>query len=151
MTAPVTAQTAMPALDRQTMLARLEEELRRPAFHAFLRPESKDIDVSSGTLTICMAYRPEFGMDPEADIYHGGVISSLIDLACHAAVAVQLGHRTPTIDLRVDFLRPVPGVDLLARAWPVRIGRRISRADVEIYAEGRIVAMGRGTFSSTDM
>ena len=30
----------------------------------------------------------------------------LIDLAGHAAVAVKIGRMAPTIDLRIDYMRP---------------------------------------------
>ncbi|WP_234977463.1 PaaI family thioesterase [Ferrimonas marina] len=50
--------------------------------------------------------------DPETGVIHGGVITTLMDTACGAAVICALRHKTgevelsPTLDLRVDYMRP---------------------------------------------
>jgi uncharacterized protein (TIGR00369 family) len=129
-------------------LARLEEEMQRPPLHAFLAPRAHAVDPVSGEVVIRMAFRPEFGRDPVDIGYHGGILASLIDLAGHAAVAVKIGKPAPTIDLRIDYLRPAPGVELEARARVLRAGRAIGRADIEVLADGVLVAVGRGTFST---
>jgi uncharacterized protein (TIGR00369 family) len=128
--------------------ARLEEEMRRPPFHAVLGPQAQEIDPETGEVVIRVPYRPEFGRDPVAGGYHGGVIATLIDLAGHAAVATLIGRPAPTIDLRIDYLRSAPSVTLLARARVLRAGRTVARADVEVTADGVVVAVGRGTFST---
>lgn len=127
---------------------RLEEEMRRPPFHAVLAPQAHEVDTETGEVVIRLAYRPEFSKDPVAGGYHGGVIAALIDLAGHAAVATHIGRPAPTIDLRIDYLRPAPGVTLLARARVLRAGRSVARADVDVVADGVTVAVGRGTFST---
>lgn len=135
----------VPAADA---LARLEEEMRRPPFHAVLGPQAHAVDVETGEVVIRLPFRQEFRRDPVAEGYHGGIIASLIDLAAHAAVAVKIGKPAPTIDLRIDYLRPAPGVTLVARARVLRAGRAIARADVDVIADGVLVAVGRGTFST---
>jgi uncharacterized protein (TIGR00369 family) len=129
-------------------LARLEEEMRRPPLHAFLAPRAHAVDPDSGAVVIRLPFRPEFGRDPVQVGYHGGILASLIDLAGHAAVAVKIGKPAPTIDLRIDYLRAAPGVELEARARVLRAGRAVARADVEVWADGVLVAVGRGTFST---
>lgn len=128
--------------------ARLEEEMRRPPFHTVLAPQAHEVNAETGEVVIRLAYRPEFSRDPVTGGYHGGVIASLIDLAGHAAVATHIGKPAPTIDLRIDYLRSAPGVTLLARARVLRAGRSIARADVDVIADGILVAVGRGTFST---
>jgi uncharacterized protein (TIGR00369 family) len=128
--------------------ARLQEEMRHPPFHAFLRPEAHEVDSASGDIVIRLPFRPEFGIDPVTVGYHGGVLAGLIDLAAHAAVAVQIGKPAPTINLRIDYLRPAPGVTLFARARVLCAGRSVARADVDVIADGKVVAVGRGTFST---
>ena len=55
----------------------------------------------------------------------------------------------PTIDLRIDYLRPAEG-DLLATARTVKRGRTIGVVDVEIRdTAGRMIAVGRGAYSTT--
>jgi len=134
--------------DRADALARLEEEMRRPPFHAVLAPQAHAVDPETGEVVIRLPFDPQFGRDPVNVGFHGGVIASLIDLAGHAAVAVKVGKPTPTIDLRIDYLRPAPGVTLEARARVLRAGRAIARADVDVLADGVLVAVGRGTFST---
>lgn len=130
-------------------LQRLRHELAHPPFHRFLRPEAVSVDAAQGIVVIKLPFRPEFRRADDAPDYHGGVIASLIDIAAHAAVAVQVGRIVPTIDLRIDYLRPAPGIDLVATATVLRVGRSIGRADVDISAEGMdLLAVGRGTFST---
>ncbi|HVY58592.1 MAG TPA: PaaI family thioesterase [Xanthobacteraceae bacterium] len=132
-------------------LARLREEMTRPPYHAILQPQAVRADPAAGLVVISLAYRPEFRRGPDDPAYHGGVIATLIDIAGHAAVAVHIGRMTPTIDLRIDYLRPAGASDLTATARLVRAGRSVARADVEIAdADGRLIAIGRGSFSTLD-
>ena len=95
-----------------------------------------------------MAFKPEFRRSPDSAQIHGGVIAALADIAGDYALAVTLGGGVPTIDLRVDYLRPAEG-DLLATARTVKKGRTIGVADVEIKdAAGRLIAVGRGAYST---
>ena len=130
-------------------LQRLRHELQHPPFHGFLRPEPVSVDAAAGMVVIKLPFRPEFRRAEDASDYHGGVIAALIDLAAHAAIAVQTGRMAPTVDLRIDYLRAAPGVDLTAKAKVLRLGKSIGRADVEIFDEGTsLLAVGRGTFST---
>jgi uncharacterized protein (TIGR00369 family) len=55
----------------------------------------------------------------------------------------------PTIDLRVDYLRPARRGDLLAVGRTHRVGRTVSVASVEIQdATGTVVALGRAVYAS---
>lgn len=130
-------------------LTRLAEEMARPAFHDVLGPQAVSADAADGTVVVRLPFRPEFGRDRTRSHFHGGVIASLIDLTAHAAVAVRVGHMVPTIDLRIDYLRAVAGPCLTATGRVLRAGRSVAVADVEIRGEdGRVVAVGRGAFST---
>jgi uncharacterized protein (TIGR00369 family) len=130
-------------------LARLRHELAHPPFHAVLRPEAVSADPQAGVVVIRLPYQPAFGRAGDSPEVHGGVIAALIDLAGHAAVAVQIGRMAPTIDLRIDYLRPAPAADLLATARTLKLGRAVSRVDIEVRdPAGLLVAAGRGSFSS---
>ncbi|MBL9038543.1 MAG: PaaI family thioesterase [Archangium sp.] len=57
--------------------------------------------------------------NPETRVLHGGVITTLIDACCGAAVYCKLKSTIPiaTLDLRVDFMKPAtPERDVFARA-----------------------------------
>jgi uncharacterized protein (TIGR00369 family) len=130
-------------------LIRLREEMERPPYHWFLNPRPEAVDADTGAVTITLPFRPEFRRSASEPGYHGGVIASLIDLAGHAAVALRIGRMAPTIDLRVDYMRAAGNGDLRATAKVRRAGRTTALADVEITdIDGRIIAVGRGTFST---
>jgi uncharacterized protein (TIGR00369 family) len=134
---------------REVALARLRHELAHPPFHAVLAPEAVSADIASGTVVVRLPYSPTFRRASDSDDIHGGVLAALIDITAHAAVAVQTGRMAPTVDLRIDYLRPAPGVDLYATGRTLRVGRAIARVDVEISGQGTpVVAVGRGTFST---
>jgi uncharacterized protein (TIGR00369 family) len=135
--------------DRSIALARLREELERPPFHAVLRPRPIDADPDSGTVTVALDYRDELARAPHDKSFHGGVIATLIDIAGHAAVAVKIGKMAPTIDLRIDYLRPSTGESIVARARLLKVGRMLARVDVDVTdTQGRLIAVGRGSFST---
>lgn len=130
-------------------LARLRAELADPPFHALLQPVALGVE-ADGSVSVGLDYRDELAGRRGARFFHGGVIASLADLAAHAVVALRQDGMAPTIDLRIDYLRPAESPRLVARARLLRLGRSVSRADVEIRtAEGRLVAVARGAFGST--
>jgi uncharacterized protein (TIGR00369 family) len=136
--------------DKLAALERLREEMGRPPFHCVLQPRALDADPEAGTVTIAMAYRDELARAPDEKSFHGGVIATLIDLAGHAAVAVKIGRMAPTIDLRIDYLRPSAGEDVIAYARLIKAGRTVGRVDVEVAdTQGRLIAIGRGSFSTS--
>ncbi len=66
-------------------------------------------------------------LSAHAGIFHGGVVSALLDTT--ATGAVMAGHdfakgsRLTTISLSVQYLSVAPGEDLLATGWCTRRGR----------------------------
>ncbi|HEX4411415.1 MAG TPA: PaaI family thioesterase [Xanthobacteraceae bacterium] len=135
--------------DSAQALARLREEIAGPPFHDVLRPEAIDANSELGTVTIRLSFHEKLGRGKGDKAFHGGVIASLIDLAGHAAVAVKIGRMAPTIDLRIDYMRPGNGYALIAHAKLLKAGRTIARVDIEVRdTQDRIVALGRGTFST---
>ena len=82
---------------------------------------------------IRMPFNPDFCLDEEGTMLHGGVLTALLDSAFGLAnfLAIEDVQTMATLDLRVDYLRP-------AR----------SRTDVivfaECYRETRHIAFGSG-------
>ena len=135
--------------DRSVALARLREELKRPPFHAVLRSKTRRCRSRQRYRHIALDYRDELARAPNDKSFHGGVIATLIDLAGHAAVAVKIGKMAPTIDLRIDYLRPSTGESFVARARLLKVGRMLARVDVDVTdTQGRLIAVGRGSFST---
>jgi uncharacterized protein (TIGR00369 family) len=107
------------------------------------------IRAEDGVVEMRLAWRDELGRADDSDWYHGGVISALIDIAGDYAIASRLGRGVPTIDLRVDYLRPARRGDLRALARAVKIGRTVGVADVELRdANDAVVAIGRCAYST---
>lgn len=127
----------------------LEEQLRTPAHNRWMGARAIAADRDRGTIDVVLAFRPEFGIHPEDKLFHGGIIASLIDITGHASVAVWRGGGvTPTISLQIDYLAPAPAPELRATGILRKSGRMIACADIELRARDKLVALGRGRFST---
>ena len=102
-----------------------------------------------GLVEIGMPFREEFLREDGSDWLHGGILSAVIDIAGDYAVFSKTGGDVPTLDLRIDYLRPAKRGRLTAIARTVKVGRRVSVADVEVKDEhGHVVAVGRGLYAT---
>ena len=102
-----------------------------------------------GIAEVRLPFREEFLRADGSDWYHGGVVAALIDIAGDYALWSQVGAGLPTIDLRVDWLRPARRGALLAIGRSVKVGRTVCCADIEVRDEqGTLVAIGRGTYAT---
>jgi uncharacterized protein (TIGR00369 family) len=129
----------------------LRGKLAEGSFQNFLRLELLDHDAATGAVTLRARWRPEFERGPGTRQWHGGPIAALIDIAGDFALIAKLGRGIPTIDLRIDYLRPAIDTDLIAKARTLRAGRSIGVVDIEVYdKDGRMVAAGRGSYSTLD-
>jgi uncharacterized protein (TIGR00369 family) len=80
-------------------------------------------------------------------IFHGGVISALIDTTGSAAVIAghdfDLGSRLTTVSLSVNYFSVAPGEDAFADARCTRRGGRLHFAEVAVRSEsGKPLAQG---------
>jgi uncharacterized protein (TIGR00369 family) len=102
-----------------------------------------------GSVEIRLPFREEFLRSDGSDWLHGGVVSALADIVGDYAVITKTGAGVPTIDLRVDYLRPARRGDLVGTGRTLRVGRTVSVADVEIRdSQGTVVAVGRAVYAS---
>ena len=109
------------------------------------------LSVTAETLEVevRMPIIPSLERLPESNQFHGGPIASLIDTTGDFAVGLAVGGGVPTIDLRIDYLRPAFGPYLTAHATARRVGKTIGIADVDVFgADGKLVAIGRGCYSA---
>jgi uncharacterized protein (TIGR00369 family) len=106
-------------------------------------------DPANATLVLAMELRPELERRGGSGQWHGGALAGLIDTAGDFAVALGLGAPVPTINFRVDYLRPAMTARLEATARVRRAGRTVAVVDIDVRdSEGRLVAIGRGTYGS---
>jgi uncharacterized protein (TIGR00369 family) len=123
--------------------------LAESPFHKALGLRLESIDAESQSVAIRCSFVPTIGRATGSDQYHGGVIASLIDIAGDFALIVELGHGVPTINLRVDYLRPAFGGDLIARARVRKSGRTVGVVDIDVEDTGnRLIAIGRGCYGT---
>ena len=86
------------------------------------------VRAEKGVIEVRLPFREEFLRHDGSDWLHGGVVSSLADIVGDYAVITETGQGVPTIDLRVDYLRPARRGDLLAVGRTLRVGKTVSVA-----------------------
>lgn len=128
----------------------LDGLIRNPPFHKWLGVTA--VDAGPGRAVLRIPPNKDFVGNPFIPAVHGGIIAALIDLAGGAALFVDLRFPTPTIDMRVDYLRPAyAGKALLAEARVKNAGKTVAFVDVDVTDEdGRLVATGRCAYSVKD-
>ncbi len=131
------------------VLVQLMEEMI--PFNRFLG--LKVLHVERGLVRIQIPFRDEFVGDFMRPALHGGVISTVIDVAGGFAVWTHLDSergRVSTIDLRVDYLRPGRLTTIIAEARVVRAGKRVGVVDVRVFhpdAEDVTIATGKAVYN----
>jgi uncharacterized protein (TIGR00369 family) len=91
------------------------------------------VSVQTGSAEVSLARRPDllqfFGH------FHGGVITALADQAAGIAVTSGLpaGRIAVTVEIKVNFLSPADGRELVARAKTLKMSGSIGVAAVEIF------------------
>lgn len=95
-------------------------------------------------------------------ILHGGVISSVLDMAGGAAAMIStiqkkstdnleklaaMLSKTGTINLHVDFLRPGKGTQFRIKAWTLHSGNKITFARMEMFnQDGVLISNGSASY-----
>lgn len=96
-------------------------------------------------------------------ILHGGVISSVLDMAGGMVVMANTVYKNAdqpietlaeilgkcsTVDLQISFLRPGRGEHFTAKAWLLKGGNKISFTRMELYNDKEsLIASGSGTYT----
>ena len=107
----------------------------------------KLVEVSEGTASVEIEAKTELHSNPMGTI-HGGVLCDLADAAIGIAHFTTLaeGESLASIDLQINFFRPVWNERLRAAARPVHRGRTVSRYVCGITrADGKLVAQVMST------
>jgi uncharacterized protein (TIGR00369 family) len=124
--------------------------LKQSPFIAFMNLELVSADTQAGEIAMKMPMRAEFERGGGiAGQFHGGPIAALIDTVGDFAVAVVVKGGVPTINFRVDYLRPSAGTYLLAKARTRRVGRTVGVVDIDVFDDQmRLTAIGRGCYGA---
>jgi len=121
--------------------------------------DSETFDV--GVITFDL--RDELIGNPIYRTLHGGVISSILDIAGGHTVYLQVFKevrekpfdkqverlsKIGTIDLRVDYIRPGKGEHFTATGSILRLGNKIAVTRMEMHNEADVmIAVGTGTYT----
>lgn len=85
-----------------------------------------------------------------ARVVHGGAISSVADSAVALALlsALPAGSDISTIEMKMNFIAPVAGGEMIARARIVHLGGRTAVGEVKIVdGDGGLIAVSLQTYS----
>ncbi|WJN59858.1 thioesterase family protein [Pseudomonas sp. SO81] len=133
---------------------------QRIPFNQVLGIRLEELSVDKVVMSLPM--KPELIGNFVQGILHGGVISSLLDVAGGAMALIGAFERHQhlpanermarlaklgTIDLRVDYLRPGRGQAFTATAVLLRSGNKVAVVRTELHSDdGTLVAVGTGTY-----
>lgn len=131
--------------------ADIERYLRGSPFVAFMGLELALLDPAAGRLALRMPLRPEFERsEGQTGRWHGGVISALADTAGDFALIMLHDAPPPTINIRVDYLRPITGPSVTATATVRKTGRSVAFVDIDITTQdGALVAVARANYATS--
>ena len=118
-------------------------------FISFLGVKVIALDHDKGELEVRMPLRPELERRLGTKQFHGGPLASFIDTVGDFAIGMQVGGGVPTMNLRIDYLRPAIGDSVVGIARVRRAGKTSAVIDIDVMDEqGRLLAVGRGTYAS---
>ena len=122
----------------------------RSPFIGWLGLKVVSLDHERQEITVRMAMRPELERRAGTRQFHGGPIAAFIDIVGDFAIGMLVGGGVPTMNFRTDYLRPAIGEALTAVARVRRAGKTAAIVDIDVVDdEKRLVALGRGTYSSS--
>jgi uncharacterized protein (TIGR00369 family) len=126
----------------------IQERLLHSPFNALLDLEVVTADPEKREVVMRLKMRPEFERLAGSGQWHGGPIAAAIDTVGDYALAMLSGKPLPTINLRVDYLRP--GKDTLTLIARIRrSGKTVGVVDIDVLDEaGALVAIGRANYST---
>jgi len=128
--------------------AAVQAILDRSPFIGFLGLKVISVDHDKTEIVMRMPMRPELERRPGTGQFHGGPIAAFVDIVGDFAIGMLLGGGVPTINLRIDYLRPAVGTAVTGAARVRRQGRTVALVDVDVTDEnGNLVAVGRGSYA----
>jgi len=106
------------------------------------------VDLSEGyaRLTIPVDDR----LNSKNGVLHGGVLSAMADSAAAMAVfsLIKPTQKPVTIELNINYLKPLQGEQAIAEARVISKGRTIIVGDIDITDNtGRMIAKSRATYA----
>ena len=127
----------------------LQTMLDHSPFIAFLGLTVTEADPANERITMSCAMRPEFERGAGTGQWHGGPLAAIIDTVGDYALIMALRRGLPTINFRVDYLRPAIKTGLVVTAQVRRSGKSVGVVDVDVFNDNKaLLAVGRATYST---
>lgn len=135
----------------------MNDQIRKDRVHRFVNTlnQARELgltveDAGEGFLVLKLPYSDRIVGNPDTGVIHGGAITTMMDTASGSVMICALDEfeLCPTLDLRVDYMRPAePGKPIYARAETYKVTRNIIFTRCEAYQEGgETIANCVGTF-----
>jgi uncharacterized protein (TIGR00369 family) len=105
------------------------------------------VDLAPGRARLEVENRAEL-MNP-VGVMHGGASFGLADSAVAAALMTIYGvgtHALLTIEMKINYLEPIPAGPVAAEATVLRASRRSAYAEVDVWSAGRLAARASTTY-----
>jgi uncharacterized protein (TIGR00369 family) len=127
----------------------LQAYLDNSPFIAFLGLKVTETDPAREEITMSCAMRPEFERGAGTGQWHGGPLAAIIDTVGDYALIMALRRGLPTINFRVDYLRPAIKTGLIITATVRRAGKSVGVVDIDVFNDQKaLLAVGRATYST---
>ncbi|MBX3502102.1 MAG: PaaI family thioesterase [Alphaproteobacteria bacterium] len=127
----------------------IQAMLDKSPFISFMGLQVTEADAAREQVTMTCPMRPEFERGAGTGQWHGGPIAAIIDTVGDYALVMALRRGLPTINFRVDYLRPAIKTSLTTVARVRRAGKSVGVVDVDVYDDRKsLVAVGRATYST---
>jgi len=125
----------------------IEARLRTNPILGFMGIEV--LEIAPGRATVLLHNREE--LHNSLGLVQGGVLAVVADVAggvsLYSVLPDPLDVTIPTVEFKLNFLRPGGGEDVVARGWVVHRGRRLALCQVDVSGQsGRHLATGLFTY-----
>lgn len=124
-------------------MERIRESFDRQGFMRTLGAVLESIE--SGTVTISCGF--EDGLTQQHGLFHGGVVASLVDVACgYAALSLMPEDREVlTVEFKVHFLKPAKTDRVIAVGQVIQTGRTLTVCEGSVFDASRTRMVARMT------
>ena len=127
----------------------LQDRLTHSAFIDSLNLSVLSANPEKHQVVMRAEMRPEFERGRGTGQWHGGPVAAIIDTVGDYALVMLLGRPLPTVNFRVDYLRPAIDTALVITATVRRSGKLVGVVDIDVANEaGQLVAIGRATYAT---
>ncbi|MGZ5039403.1 MAG: PaaI family thioesterase [Usitatibacter sp.] len=105
------------------------------------------VERAAGSSTCVLAVAPHHFNS--SGVVHGGAVFTLADTGMGAALIpdLQEGERCATIEIQINYFKPVVGGVLTCRTRLVNRGRSIAHLESSVYSADVLVARANGNYA----